>query len=73
MRINFELFDLLWDINNWTFNPSDEINLNDIGQVVLKTNQPLFYDSFQTNSQTGNAILIDESTKNTVAALMFLD
>ena len=73
VRIKIEVIEQLWDINNWTFNPSDEINLNDIGQVVLKTNQPLFYDSFQTNSQTGNAILIDESTKNTVAALMFLD
>lgn len=73
VRIKIEAIEQLWDINNWTFNPSDEINLNDIGQVVLKTNQPLFYDSFQTNSQTGNAILIDESTKNTVAALMFLD
>ena len=73
VRIKIEAIEQLWDINNWTFNPSDEINLNDIGQVVLKTNQPLFYDSFQNNSQTGNAILIDESTKNTVAALMFLD
>ncbi|WP_413533084.1 sulfate adenylyltransferase subunit 1 [Empedobacter brevis] len=61
------------DINNWEFIPSDEIKLNDIGQVVLKTNQPLFFDSFKENIHTGNAILIDETTKNTVAALMFID
>lgn len=62
-----------WDINNWEFIPFEEIKLNDIGQVVLKTNQPLFFDSFKENIHTGNAILIDETTKNTVAALMFID
>lgn len=61
-----------WDINNWEFIPAEEIKLNDIGQVVLKTNQPLFFDAFEDNISTGNAILIDETTKNTVAALMFL-
>uniref|UniRef100_UPI002899A04E elongation factor 1-alpha C-terminal domain-related protein n=1 Tax=Empedobacter brevis TaxID=247 RepID=UPI002899A04E len=60
-----------WDINNFEFIPSDEIKLNDIGQIELKTNQPLFFDSFKENIKTGNAILIDETTKNTVAALMF--
>ncbi|QES94260.1 GTP-binding protein [Empedobacter brevis] len=62
-----------WDINNFEFITSDEIKLNDIGQVELKTNQPLFFDSFTENIKTGNAILIDETTKNTVAALMFID
>jgi len=48
------------------------VKLNDIAQVTLKTNQPLFYDLFEKNNKTGNAILIDETTKNTVAAVMFI-
>ena len=73
VRAKIKTIEQQWDINNWEFIPSDEIKLNDIGQVVLKTNQPLFFDSFKENSHTGNAILIDETTKNTVAALMFID
>ena len=73
VRAKIKTIDQQWDINNWEFIPSDEIKLNDIGQVVLKTNQPLFFDSFKENIHTGNAILIDETTKNTVAALMFID
>ena len=73
VRAKIKSIEQQWDINNWEFIPSDEIKLNDIGQVVLKTNQPLLFDSFKENSHTGNAILIDETTKNTVAALMFID
>ncbi len=73
VRAKIKTIDQQWDINNWKFIPSEEIKLNDIGQVVLKTNQPLFFDSFKENIHTGNAILIDETTKNTVAALMFID
>ncbi|HCC95389.1 MAG TPA: sulfate adenylyltransferase [Flavobacteriaceae bacterium] len=73
VRAKIKTIDQQWDINNWEFIPSEEIKLNDIGQVVLKTNQPLFFDSFKENIYTGNAILIDETTKNTVAALMFID
>ncbi|WP_282628576.1 sulfate adenylyltransferase subunit 1 [Empedobacter sedimenti] len=73
VRAKIKTIDQQWDINNWEFIPSDEIKLNDIGQVVLKTNQPLFFYSFKENIHTGNAILIDETTKNTVAALMFID
>ncbi|MGV0965245.1 sulfate adenylyltransferase subunit 1 [Empedobacter falsenii] len=73
VRAKIKIIEQQWDINNWEFIPSEEIKLNDIGQVVLKTNQPLFFDSFKENIHTGNAILIDETTKNTVAALMFID
>ena len=73
VRAKIKTIEQQWDINNWEFIPSDEIKLNDIGQVVLKTNQPLFFDSFKETIHTGNAILIDETTKNTVAALMFID
>ena len=61
-----------WNVNDWEFVQANEIKLNDIAQISIKTNQPLFYDSFLDNSKSGNAILIDETTCATVAALMFL-
>ncbi len=48
------------------------IALNDIGRVVVKTTQPLFFDSFAKNRQTGSLVLIDEFTNETVAAGMIL-
>ena len=73
VRTKIQSIEQLWDIHNWELNDGNEIKLNDIGQIILKTNQPLFYDTFKNNVHTGNAILIDETTNNTVAALMFLD
>ena len=73
VRAKIKTIDQHWDINNWEFIPSEKIKLNDIEKKIKKTNQPLFFDSFKENIHTGNAILIDETTKNTVAALMFID
>lgn len=62
----------LWDVNNWEFEDKKEVALNDIAQIIIKTNQALFFDDFKTNEKSGNAILIDTTSNNTVAALMFL-
>lgn len=44
------------------------IKLNDIARVKIKTAQPLFFDSYEQNQANGSFILINEQTKNTVAA-----
>lgn len=72
VRVKIQSVEQQWDIEQWQFNKTGQIRLNDIGQVSLRTNQPLFFDAFEENSKTGNAILIDETTFNTVGALMFL-
>ena len=46
----------------------DEIKLNEIAKVKLRTAQPLVYDSFTHNKTTGSAILVDETSNSTVAA-----
>jgi len=48
------------------------INMNDIARVRLRTTSPLFYDSYGRNRNTGSLILIDEGTKETVAAGMVI-
>ena len=48
------------------------IGLNDIARIQIRTTQPLFFDEYHRNRQTGSVILIDEFTNNTVAAGMIL-
>lgn len=73
VRVKIQSITQKWNINDWEFMAANEIKLNDIAQITLKTNQPLFYDAFTTNPKSGNAILIDETSYNTVGALMFLE
>tara|TARA_B100001250_G_scaffold9849_2_gene8559 strand:- start:5047 stop:6378 length:1332 start_codon:yes stop_codon:yes gene_type:complete len=47
-----------------------EIGLNDIARVVIRTTKTLFYDHYNRNRNTGSIILIDEATNETVAAGM---
>jgi len=47
-----------------------ELKLNDIGRIIIRTAQPLFYDSYSKNRATGCIILIDEQTNETVGAGM---
>jgi sulfate adenylyltransferase subunit 1 len=48
----------------------EEIGLNDIARVTLRTSAPLFYDSYRKNRITGSVILVDEFSNETVAAGM---
>jgi sulfate adenylyltransferase large subunit len=46
----------------------EELTLNDIGRVRLRTSVPLVFDPYTSNRRTGSFILIDEATNNTVGA-----
>jgi sulfate adenylyltransferase large subunit len=48
----------------------DELALNEIGRVHLRTSTPLVVDPYSRNRATGSFILIDESTNDTVGAGM---
>ena len=48
----------------------DQIGLNDICTVSVKTSAPLCYDAYAKNRNTGSFILINEFTHETVAAGM---
>ena len=51
---------------------NNEIGLNEIGQITIRTTQPLLYDSYRKNRITGSLILFDEATNVTVCAGMII-
>jgi bifunctional enzyme CysN/CysC len=48
------------------------LDLNDVGRVSLRVTQPLYYDSYRRNRQTGSFILATEDTNLTAGAGMLL-
>jgi len=58
------------DVNTLELHPIEKIAMNDIAQVIIKTQQPLAIDSYDNDRATGSFIVIDEATNNTVAAGM---
>jgi sulfate adenylyltransferase subunit 1 len=61
------------DINSLTrLENVDQLVMNDIARVKIRTAQPLFFDSYRKNRITGSLILVDEGTNETVAAGMIV-
>jgi bifunctional enzyme CysN/CysC len=58
------------DVNTLHRETTDTLSLNEIGRVELRTALPIFFDAYTGNRGTGNFILIDPDTQNTVAAGM---
>ena len=56
----------------YAFDIGDEIHLNEIAEVQIKSLTPLPVDSYSRNRTTGSFILIDETSHNTVAAGMIV-
>jgi sulfate adenylyltransferase subunit 1 len=46
----------------------NDIKMNDMARVRMRTTQPLIFDEYRRNRITGSLILIDETTNETVAA-----
>ncbi len=72
VRIKVQSIEQKWNINEWQFSKTNELKLNDIAQVTIKSNQSVFFDAFDKISANGQAILIDETSYNTVGACMLL-
>jgi sulfate adenylyltransferase subunit 1 len=50
--------------------PEGPVTLNEVVKATIKTASPLSYDSFEFLRQNGSAILIDETSNSTVAAVL---
>jgi len=51
---------------------AEQLILNEMGRVLLRTSVPLFYDDYGRNRITGSFVLIDEATNATVGAGMIV-
>jgi len=51
-------------------NEVNELRLNEIGRIRIRTTTPFFFDEYRRNRETGSFILVDEATNNTVGAGM---
>jgi bifunctional enzyme CysN/CysC len=70
-RATIKQLDYRLDINTLHRDETaDRLTLNEIGRVRLRTQQPLQFDAYRRNRDTGSFILIDEATNSTVAAGM---
>jgi bifunctional enzyme CysN/CysC len=52
---------------------AQELRLNEVGRVILRTSRPLAVDAYRRSRTTGSFVLIDEATNDTVAAGMVID
>jgi bifunctional enzyme CysN/CysC len=52
---------------------ADELRLNEIGRVRLRTTVPLLADEYRRNRTTGGFVTIDEATNRTVGAGMIVE
>lgn len=58
------------DVDTLHREDADHFELNEIGRVQITTGQPVFFDRYRLNRETGSFVLIDPTTNNTVAAGM---
>ncbi len=62
------------NINNLQRLEDDKtIKMNDIVRVKIRTTQPILYDAYRKNRNTGSLIFVDETTNETVAAGMIVE
>ena len=61
------------DVNTLSRQPANSLQLNEVGRCHLKLHDPICFDSYKRNRQTGSFIVVDRISHETVAAGMFLD
>ncbi|MDG4715200.1 sulfate adenylyltransferase subunit CysN [Winogradskyella marincola] len=62
-----------YDINTLERNSEDnDLAMNDIAKVKIRTTKPLMIDAYRENRTTGSIILVDDATNETVAAGMIV-
>jgi sulfate adenylyltransferase large subunit len=71
-RARVDALDYRVDVNTLGHVSADELVLNEIGRIRIRTGSPLIVDPYARNRTTGSFILIDEASNDTVAAGMVL-
>jgi bifunctional enzyme CysN/CysC len=58
------------DVDTLASHPAETLQLNDIARVRIATAEPIFFDPYEVNHETGSFILIHPHTHGTLAAGM---
>jgi sulfate adenylyltransferase large subunit len=58
------------DVEHLEQRASDQLSLNDIGEVIIETSRPILADLYRENRTTGSLILIDPTDNATAGAAM---
>ena len=61
-KVDIETYDHIED--------AEELALNEIGEIKMRTSKPVVYDAYAQNRLTGSFVLIEQGTNQTVAAGM---
>jgi bifunctional enzyme CysN/CysC len=61
------------NVNTLEKHPAAALALNEIGRCQLKLHDPVMFDDYTSNRETGSFILVDRITHETVGAGMFCD
>ena len=61
------------DVNTLHRSEAPTLSLNEIGRCTLSLNEPVMFDVYRRNRQTGAFIVVDRISNSTVAAGMILD
>jgi len=61
------------DINTLSREKTETLRVNEIGRLVFMAHQPIHFDPYRQNRQTGSFILIHPMTNRTVAAGMIIE
>lgn len=61
------------DVNTLRRQSAENLNLNEIGRIVVTSNQPLYFDPYSRNRETGSFILIDPVSNATAGAGMIIE
>lgn len=72
VRTDFDEIKYQVDLETLEHNDAQQLELNDIGRVVMTTHRPIVFDPYTQNRGTGAFIIIDAATNNTVAAGMLV-
>jgi len=70
VRAVVDAIDSRLDVATLKHDDADELRLNDIGTVRMRTAEPVVVDAYSLNRSTGAFLLVDENTGATVAAGM---
>lgn len=61
------------NLHNLKFEPAkSNLGLNAIGKISLSLSEEIFFDSYTENKAMGSAIIVDESSNETIGAVMLI-